>query len=177
MATTGSTSPEDRNGSDMSFATNTGGQWSLPDRGDLGVSDPQGSETDTLDEATCLRLLAGKPIGRLGFSSLALPVVIPVNYVLRERTIVFGSEEGEKARAARERAVACLQVDQFDEQGLDGWSVLATGRLGVVPPSRRPVDGPMPRFPWTSDSPALLVELFVELVSGRRIRHLEADSG
>jgi len=161
----------------MNSSTNPGIPWLLPDPAAPGGSGTPVSDTDALDEATCLRLLAGRPIGRLGFSSQALPVVIPVNFVLRERTIVFGSGEGEEAQAARERAVACLQVDQFDEQGVDGWSVLATGRLGVMPPERQPEGDALPRVPWTLDPPVLLLELLVELVSGRRIRHIELDSG
>jgi len=31
--------------------------------------------------------------------------------------------------------------------------------------------------PWTPDPPVLLLELLVELLSGRRIRHIELDSG
>jgi len=126
---------------------------------------------EILDDITCLHYLSGQPVGRLGFSSGALPVVFPVNYVLEGRTIVFGSEEGEKARAARAGAVACLEIDRFDTMNHDGWSVLATGRLNVVPESRADEISRLPVAPWAIDQPLWWIELSVELLSGRRISH------
>ena len=133
-----------------------------------GLVDGHGLES--LDEHTCLTLLGARAIGRLGFSSGALPVIFPVNYVLTERTIVFGTEDGDKARAARNGAVACLEIDEVDVLEHDGWSVLATGRLGIVHQSRNESMGRLPLVPWALGTPTMYIEMPVELISGRRVR-------
>ena len=140
---------------------------------------PHGRSTDghgleQLDDATCLHLLSGRSVGRIGFSSGALPVIYPVNYLLDDRTLYMGCDEGSKARAARQGNVACLQIDHSEALEHDGWSVMATGRLGLVPDeeldtvSRRPIPS------WALGTPELYITLQVELLSGRRLRRLEA---
>lgn len=131
---------------------------------DLGV-DAHG--LGILDEARCLDLLGGEPVGRLGFSAGSLPVIFPVNYLLVDRTVVFRSEDGAKIRAASQGSVACLEVDHFESLEHAGWSVLATGRLGLVPPGRvGPLDR-MPLTPWGLTEANQFVELPIELISGR----------
>jgi nitroimidazol reductase NimA-like FMN-containing flavoprotein (pyridoxamine 5'-phosphate oxidase superfamily) len=122
-----------------------------------------------LDEAACRRLLAAAPVGRIGFSSGALPVIFPVNFCLDGERILIASEDGSKVEAARRGDVACLEVDRFDPIEHEGWSVLVTGRMSVV----RPEDSPerLRLRPWASSAPDHLIALAVELLDGRRIRH------
>ena len=124
-----------------------------------------------LDEGTCFDLLGRETVGRLGFSAQALPTILPVNFVLRDRTIVFGSEIGEKLRAARARAVACFEIDGFDELGRDGWSVLATGRLAPMDAAQAALMTAYPVAHWGLEGARHFVELPIELISGRRLRH------
>ena len=126
-----------------------------------------------LDEETCLRLLGEQHVGRLGFSAGSLPVIHPVNYVLSGRSILFGSEAGEKLRAAEQHAVACLQIDHHDAFEHSGWSVLATGRLRVLPAGEVPVaPGAHGPAPWALRADHL-VELSAEILSGRVIGGLQ----
>jgi len=126
---------------------------------------------EVLDKSSCLRLLGSAHVGRVGFSSGALPVVLPVNFVLIGDTIVFRSEDGVKTRAAHDAVVACFEVDGFDGLIHNGWSVLATGRL-------REVDNPeelqraerLPLASWMSNGMDHYIELGIELLSGRRLR-------
>jgi len=125
---------------------------------------------DELDDQECLRLLATEPVGRLGLSAAALPVVLPVNFVLVGRRAVFASEPGLKVDAARDRVVACLEVDGFDRFAHDGWSVLATGHLAVVDdPGEVERARPLPLSPWALDGELTYVELAITLLSGRRV--------
>jgi len=138
-------------------------------------ADPFGHTTDghgltVLDEATCFDLLGRESVGRLGFSAQALPVILPVNFVLQGRTIVFSSEDGEKLRAAEDRAVACFEIDWFDPIEHDGWSVLATGRLEPMPVERATLLIAHPVGNWALDGQRHFVELPIEIVSGRRLR-------
>jgi nitroimidazol reductase NimA-like FMN-containing flavoprotein (pyridoxamine 5'-phosphate oxidase superfamily) len=125
---------------------------------------------EPLDEATCLELLASRAVGRLGFSSRGLPVIHPLNYFLHGHTAVFRCDDGEKARLAEQGVVACLEVDAADAMGHTGWSVLATGRLGVVPEDRLAQARRLPLTAWASDEADVFVELTIDLLTGRSIR-------
>jgi nitroimidazol reductase NimA-like FMN-containing flavoprotein (pyridoxamine 5'-phosphate oxidase superfamily) len=132
---------------------------------------PTASRFEILDEAECMRLLAREPVGRIGLTSAALPVVLPVNFVMLERTIVFASDPGLKLEAARAGQVACLEVDGYEVLDHSGWSVLATGRLAeIVDPERLTAARQLPLSPWALTAPEHYVELSIELLSGRRIR-------
>ncbi len=124
-----------------------------------------------LDEAECLRLLGHERFGRLGMSVASLPVILPVNYTLDGMTIVFRSEDGAKTRAAEHGAVACLEIDHSDSFEHIGWSVLATGRLGVAEPSMAEYYERLPVVSWALSGPSCFLELSIELLSGRSLRH------
>ena len=125
---------------------------------------------EILGEAECLQLLAREPVGRLALTSSVLPVVLPINFVLLDTTIVFASDQGLKLEAARQGNVACLEVDGFDRWRHGGWSVLATGRLKeITDPTRLAEAKQLPLSPWALSTPRHYVELPVELLSGRRI--------
>jgi len=117
-----------------------------------------------------MRLLQQERIGRLGLSVGSLPVILPVNYVVDGATILFRSEEGEKTHAAEQGSVACLEIDWIDRFEHDGWSVMATGRLAIVPPERAEAYARFPLVPWALRGENRLIELGIELLSGRSIR-------
>lgn len=125
---------------------------------------------EILGDEQCLEMLRRHAIGRIGLSSGALPVVVPVNYVLDGRTLLFRTEPGFKLDAARHGTVACLEVDDVDVMAHTGSSVLATGRLGVVTDEARLHSSEhLPLRPWGAPGARHLVELPIELLSGRRI--------
>lgn len=125
-----------------------------------------------LDDGECINLLASASVGRVGLSSGALPVVLPVNFVLRDRTIVFRTEAGLKLDAARANSVACVEIDEFDAFRHEGWSVLATGRMSeIVDPEQLAAAALLPLQPWAARAAAHFVALPIELLSGRRISH------
>lgn len=81
---------------------------------------------DELEEAECLQLLAGRSVGRLGFVVQQRPIVLPVNYALDGRTVVFRTGEGTVLNKAALQMVA-FEVDDIDDATHTGWSVLAQG--------------------------------------------------
>jgi nitroimidazol reductase NimA-like FMN-containing flavoprotein (pyridoxamine 5'-phosphate oxidase superfamily) len=131
---------------------------------------------EVIADDECVRLMRGKPVGRLGLTASALPVVLPINFVVipctspDDHTIVFCTESGLKLDAARQGSVACLEVDEYDGFGHNGWSVLATGRLAeVTDPARMARMRELPLRPWATHAARHYVELPIELLSGRRI--------
>lgn len=77
------------------------------------------------DEA--LALLRTVPVGRIGVSIDALPVILPVNFIVVENLIVFRTVPGTKLDAAMIRSVAAFEADDHAADGSWGWSVLVRG--------------------------------------------------
>jgi nitroimidazol reductase NimA-like FMN-containing flavoprotein (pyridoxamine 5'-phosphate oxidase superfamily) len=125
---------------------------------------------EVMSEEECLVMLAREPVGRIALTAGALPVVLPVNYTLQGRTIVFASAPGLKLDAAHSGTVVCLEVDGFEVLSHGGWSVLATGRLAeITDPVQLAEARQLPLSPWALTDPQHYVQLEIELLSGRRI--------
>jgi len=131
---------------------------------------------EILAEDECLALLSREPVGRLALSAGALPVVLPVNFTLVDRTIVFASAPGMKLDAAQAGLVACMEVDGYDVWSHGGWSALATGRLAEITDAQRLAQArELPLSPWAVRDADHYIELKIELLSGRRINRLQGD--
>jgi uncharacterized protein len=87
---------------------------------------------EILDRKECLELLRTTTIGRIGFTSGAVPVILPVTFALLEDDVVFRTGSGTKIEAALRRQVACFEADSFAGEPPSGWSVIVTGRTEVV---------------------------------------------
>jgi nitroimidazol reductase NimA-like FMN-containing flavoprotein (pyridoxamine 5'-phosphate oxidase superfamily) len=61
-----------------------------------------------------------------------LPVIIPVNYLLDEDTVVFRTDAGSKLHAAIRGAPVAFEVDGVDQDRQVGWSVVVRGRAEEV---------------------------------------------
>ena len=102
-----------------------------------------------LSSEECLEYLARKPVGRIAVSVQALPVILPVNYVMREGDVVFRTNSGTKLAAATAGTVVAFEVDHYDHNGRNGWSVLIQGRAAEIVRPRRDGRGaatPPPRL-------------------------------
>jgi nitroimidazol reductase NimA-like FMN-containing flavoprotein (pyridoxamine 5'-phosphate oxidase superfamily) len=119
-----------------------------------------------LDVEECLVLLRWEPIGRLAFGVHGQsPIVVPVNFCVHERTIVFRSDNGTKLDLVREQPVS-LQADRFDWFRRIGWSVLVRGTAHEVP-----ADGlaDVDLQPWAPGRKAHWVRLVPTAITGRRL--------
>src|SRR4030095_14183770 len=65
---------------------------------------------EVLDRDECLRLLARATLGRLGFTSGALPTVLPVSYHLDGDRILVRTRRGGRLDAALCDAVVAFEV-------------------------------------------------------------------
>jgi uncharacterized protein len=137
---------------------------------DLSELDHNGLEV--LPREECLRLLRTATIGRVGLSSQALPLVLPVNFALDGDDIVVRTAAGTKLDAALRNAVVAFEVDEIDPLYHTGWSVLVTGMARALRSddelerARR-----LPLRPWAPGSRAGYIAIPTQLVSGRRIVH------
>ena len=87
---------------------------------------------ETLPFATCLRLLASVPVGRVGFVADGEVQVLPVNHVIDGQDVVFRTGHGSKLSAAEGERPITFEVDDYDERTHSGWSVVVTGRSEPV---------------------------------------------
>jgi hypothetical protein len=79
-----------------------------------------------LSAAESETLLRTHRLGRFVFAHEGWPVVIPVNYVFEDPTVVIRTAVGAKLSSAPFHAVA-FEIDAADPCGAWGWSVLAQG--------------------------------------------------
>ena len=82
---------------------------------------------ELLPPAECWRLLREHQLGRVGFVAGGEPLILPVNYAVLERSIVFRTADGTKLHALSSWPVVAFEIDGAeDDRG--GWSVVVTGR-------------------------------------------------
>jgi hypothetical protein len=126
---------------------------------------------DILDEQECLRLLGTVPVGRVGVCAGALPAIMPVNFELFGRSIVFRTGQGTKLDAAVRRRAVAFQADQYDARYQTGWSVLAIGQAEDITASLDLITGDDTPRPWAGGDRQHYVCINAEFLSGRRINN------
>ncbi len=129
---------------------------------------------EVLDRHRCLQLLATVPVGRVGITSGALPVVLPVNFVLDGDEIIIRTVRGSKYDAAIHNTVVAFEADSFDPVDHTGWSVVVTGssRELTSDDERRHAES-LPLRRWAEVDPARdrFVAIALDVVSGRQVVH------
>jgi nitroimidazol reductase NimA-like FMN-containing flavoprotein (pyridoxamine 5'-phosphate oxidase superfamily) len=126
---------------------------------------------EVLGRAECLRLLGTATLGRVAVTADALPVILPVNFLVADDQIVIRTGRGTKLDAATRNAVVAFEVDDIDPMYHTGWSVLVTGVARDL--TAHPELLELPHLParWAPEQSAdgRLVAISLDLVSGRRI--------
>ena len=133
---------------------------------------------EILDEAGCLRLIAPGGVGRLAFAGSFDLTVIPVNYVLHDGAILFRTAQAgsidEDLRTGIEHAEyrVAFEVDDFDTETREGWSVLIQGPAHHLDD---PVEQAAARAagvePWGGGDREHFIRITPARITGRRIRH------
>jgi nitroimidazol reductase NimA-like FMN-containing flavoprotein (pyridoxamine 5'-phosphate oxidase superfamily) len=124
-----------------------------------------------LDRRECLRLLAKVPVGRVVYTRQALPAVLPVNFFLDEdASVLLHTSAASDLVRAIDGVVVAFEADEFTAETRSGWSVVVTGRAGVVNSSaehaRLSRTGPPS---WMPVRDGVFVRIESELVTGREI--------
>jgi hypothetical protein len=122
-------------------------------------------DDDALPREESLRLLAGVVVGRVVFTTRALPAVQPVSFILVDDAVVIGT--GSTLTTAVRDAVVAFQADDIDPVSHAGWSVTITGCAHEV---RGP--GVAQRFrahPWSQAERQHFMQIPCQLVSGLRL--------
>ena len=137
----------------------------------MAVADPAAIvELMELDRNECLRLLAGKTVGRVVFTDSALPAAQPVTYLLDGEEVVFRTGGGGKLAAAGRGAVVGFEVDEIDTDTRTGWSVLGVGEAyEVLVPARLVELAARMPAPWAPNRTGHTIAVPLQRLTGRRL--------
>jgi nitroimidazol reductase NimA-like FMN-containing flavoprotein (pyridoxamine 5'-phosphate oxidase superfamily) len=128
------------------------------------------SGATVLPASECRRLLAVAAkegsVGRLGVSTDQAPVVIPVNFSIRDDQIVIRISSGFLSQAAAGRLVA-IEVDSVDKGVGTAWSVLVRGLATLIesPGQTAMEHAPHPLVPEPGE---MLLVVRPDIVTGRQ---------
>jgi len=127
-----------------------------------------------LSEAQCWELLreaeqAGGGVGRIAVSIMNLPDIFPVNYVVDHASIVFRTAEGTKLAAAVLGAGVAFEVDGYDPDEGEAWSVVIKGVAEEIDQLLGRFDAAdLPLFPWHASPKHRFVRIVPSEITGRR---------
>lgn len=89
-----------------------------------------------LTREQALRLLGTVPMGRIAFTSRAMPAIRPVNHMVDdEGRLIIRSHEGGSIVTATDverGTVVSYEADQIDTESRVGWTVIVTGLARIV---------------------------------------------
>ncbi len=122
-----------------------------------------------LDREACKTLLEGQRVGRVALCD-GYPVDIPVVYALLDGDVVFRTAPGEKLIAATLRRTVAFEIDEYDPETHNGWSVDVIGTAEeILHPSQlaraRALDLP----PYAGAARDRFVRIRAEIITGRRL--------
>lgn len=124
-----------------------------------------------MTEEECWAHLGESTIGRVGVVAGQEPLVLPVNYAVDGRRLVFRTGAGTKFHAVVHDAVLALEIDGVDERYHLGWSVLAVGRSAEVvdPDELARLVEEVPLRPWAGGDKSHWVTITPSRVTGRKL--------
>jgi nitroimidazol reductase NimA-like FMN-containing flavoprotein (pyridoxamine 5'-phosphate oxidase superfamily) len=132
---------------------------------------------EEIDEAESLRLISTGGIGRIAYQSRFGPAVLPVNYQWHNGAVVFRTtrhsaldEDLQTGIAGGDYEVA-FEIDEIDEIGRQGWSVLLQGPAHHVDSEAERESAEQAGVePWPAGERELFVRIVPHRVTGRRIK-------
>ncbi len=123
-----------------------------------------------LGPAECFDLLEPGGVGRVGFTSAEGIVMLPVNFAVMGRTIIYRTAP-DTLLAVYANAQVGFEVDHFDEARREGWSVLVHGHARKITDERevkRRENGTRLE-PWAAGARDVYVRIAPTRISGRRL--------
>ena len=138
---------------------------------------PQGEHGRVVDDRwhelsveECHTLLKRHHLGRVAIIDGGLPMILPVNYVIDDGSVVFRTDSGGMLDAATSHAPVAFEIDGIDEPNRAGWSVVVRGTADpVTDPSELTRLREIPLVPWAPGAKPNYVRVLGEQITGRRI--------
>src|SRR6516164_9087619 len=123
-----------------------------------------------LTPAECFDLLEPGGVGRVGFAAADGIMMLPVNFAVTRKTIVFRTAPDTLLAVYADGRVS-FQADQLDEVRHAGWSVLVHGHAHKVTDERevKYLEDRTRLEPWAAGPRDVYVRITPTRISGRRI--------
>jgi nitroimidazol reductase NimA-like FMN-containing flavoprotein (pyridoxamine 5'-phosphate oxidase superfamily) len=129
---------------------------------------------EVLETNVCWELLREAEVGRLAVTITEHPEIFPVNYVVDGGTIVFRTDEGTKLAGAVHGRPVAFEIDGYDPDRGDAWSVVIKGRATEIERIQDVFDAlDLPLFPWHAARKHRFVRIEPFDISGRRFHVTE----
>jgi uncharacterized protein len=126
---------------------------------------------------TCWELLRQSQVGRLAVSIADHPDIFPINFVVDHGTVVFRTAEGTKLAAAVLGRSVAFEVDGYDAEAGEAWSVVIKGHAVEIERVQDLFDAlDLPLFPWHASPKHRFVRIEPDDVSGRRFQVVDESA-
>jgi len=124
----------------------------------------------TLSPAECFGLLEPGGIGRVGFAAADGIMMLPVNFAVTGKTIIFRTAP-DTLLAIYASGPVSFEVDHLDQAHREGWSVLVHGRAHKVTdePAVKRLEDRTHLEPWAGGARDVYVRIAPTRISGRCI--------
>ena len=123
---------------------------------------------EPLGDEECWELLEGEELGRLAYRLVDEVHIVPINYIVDGRSLLFRTASGNKLLAAALHSDVALEIDWHDDT--TAWSVVARGHLRQLEEDQEHRVDDLPLHPWVPTLKYDVVELIPETVTGRYFR-------
>lgn len=129
----------------------------------------RGDPIQELSESECWSLLRSAAVGRLGVAIGDHPDIFPINHFVDGNTILFRSGAGTKLAAAVLGRSVAFEVDGYDADVGEAWSVVVKGQARQVENMFEFLDAEqLPLFPWHRGPKPNIVRIEADEITGRR---------
>ena len=141
-----------------------------PDEQSTAVGSAGQRALRTLSPAECFGLLEPGGVGRVGFAAADGIMMLPVNFAVTRKTIVFRTAPDTLLAVYADGRVS-FQADHLDEALHEGWSVLVHGRAHKVTDERevKQLEERTRLEPWAAGPRDVYVRITPARISGRRL--------
>jgi nitroimidazol reductase NimA-like FMN-containing flavoprotein (pyridoxamine 5'-phosphate oxidase superfamily) len=141
-----------------------------PDEQSTAVGSAGQRALRTLSPAECFGLLEPGGVGRVGFAAADGIMMLPVNFAVTRKTIVFRTAPDTLLAVYADGRVS-FQADHLDEVLHEGWSVLVHGRAHKVTDERevKQLEVRTRLVPWAAGPRDVYVRITPARISGRRL--------
>jgi nitroimidazol reductase NimA-like FMN-containing flavoprotein (pyridoxamine 5'-phosphate oxidase superfamily) len=130
-----------------------------------------------LERDECWSLMRSTPVGRLAVSIGAHPDIFPVNFVIDHGSVVFRTAEGTKLAASLLGVGVAFEVDGYDPELGEAWSVVVKGRAAEIQRMHELFDAmDLPLFPWHAAPKHRFVRIVPDEITGRRFHVVSSPS-
>jgi hypothetical protein len=129
-----------------------------------------------LEPDECWALLDASEVGRLAVAIRNHPDIFPINYIVDRGAVVFRTAEGTKLAAAVLGVSVAFEIDGYNPDAGEAWSVVVKGRAVEIERMQDVFEAAeLPLFPWQAAPKHRFVRIEPDEVTGRRFHVVGND--